>query len=287
MKCEKHRDSEAVGFCSECGRGVCKECKVELDGNTYCNDCVDEKGNYIECVVCGGQYNLKPGESISDFQSCECGGDLKLINKNYSKPNKKGNDIGTYLKSFKDRINFKPIIIGIITAIIVTILLLIPWFVFNNPIFRVDEFFILYIDDGAGGLLISSLISIAVPIMVGIVAGYIGSVKSNNYISTKSGIIYGACSSIIATTLILLLITAVYDIILTFGFVYPVAFGTDIMYEYDPFTPDPMSYVIFPITFLFVNVFLSLGGLILGGLFFGSIGGYLGVRIRKNRTKVT
>jgi hypothetical protein len=33
--------------------------------------------NYLECEKCGGNYELKPGESLEDFEECECGGKLK------------------------------------------------------------------------------------------------------------------------------------------------------------------------------------------------------------------
>ena len=30
--------------------------------------------NYLICEDCGGYYHLQEGESIGDFESCECGG---------------------------------------------------------------------------------------------------------------------------------------------------------------------------------------------------------------------
>lgn len=37
-----------------------------------------KKGDgYLICDKCGGYYELKPGESPSDFVECECGGELK------------------------------------------------------------------------------------------------------------------------------------------------------------------------------------------------------------------
>lgn len=39
MKCEKHRDKEGVGFCVECGSGVCEDCIVKSDNKTYCKEC--------------------------------------------------------------------------------------------------------------------------------------------------------------------------------------------------------------------------------------------------------
>ena len=43
MKCAVHTDREAVGGCCSCGRFVCPECKVEIDGQIYCNQCLELK----------------------------------------------------------------------------------------------------------------------------------------------------------------------------------------------------------------------------------------------------
>jgi len=77
-----HKDKEAVGFCAECGRGVCGECAVELNGTQYCQECKNKiestpKDEYIVCESCGGEYKLQEGESLEDFDACECGGKLK------------------------------------------------------------------------------------------------------------------------------------------------------------------------------------------------------------------
>jgi len=40
MKCAVHPDIDAVGACCSCGRLVCPECKVVIDGHIYCNRCV-------------------------------------------------------------------------------------------------------------------------------------------------------------------------------------------------------------------------------------------------------
>ena len=34
---------------------------------------------YLVCEICGGYYHLMEGESINDFDSCQCGGKLYLI----------------------------------------------------------------------------------------------------------------------------------------------------------------------------------------------------------------
>ncbi len=34
---------------------------------------------YLICEICGGYYQLEDGESISDFDSCQCGGKLYIV----------------------------------------------------------------------------------------------------------------------------------------------------------------------------------------------------------------
>jgi len=43
MKCELHRDTDAVGFCSECGSGLCSDCMIELDNTKFCHSCVEKR----------------------------------------------------------------------------------------------------------------------------------------------------------------------------------------------------------------------------------------------------
>ena len=42
MECNNHPDREAVANCSVCGKAVCQECCMEIAGNIYCKDCVNE-----------------------------------------------------------------------------------------------------------------------------------------------------------------------------------------------------------------------------------------------------
>lgn len=46
MKCDIHRNREAIGTCMTCSRGTCPECKVALQGILYCKSCV-ESGKYL------------------------------------------------------------------------------------------------------------------------------------------------------------------------------------------------------------------------------------------------
>lgn len=67
MKCYYHPDRDAVGVCVKCGKAVCAEDSVIIDGKLYCKECGKTIGspgtskklyksrkNKILCGVCGG-----------------------------------------------------------------------------------------------------------------------------------------------------------------------------------------------------------------------------------------
>ena len=39
-KCFHHPETDAVGFCRQCGKGLCSECRREVRGVIYCEDCL-------------------------------------------------------------------------------------------------------------------------------------------------------------------------------------------------------------------------------------------------------
>ena len=41
----------------------------------------EDKKGYLICNKCNGYYQLQEGESLKDFESCECGGTLKFKKK--------------------------------------------------------------------------------------------------------------------------------------------------------------------------------------------------------------
>ena len=41
MKCYVHPDVDAVGTCTNCGKSVCSNCIVEMNGKVVCKACVD------------------------------------------------------------------------------------------------------------------------------------------------------------------------------------------------------------------------------------------------------
>ena len=40
MKCVKHIDNDAVGFCRNCGKALCLSCRHDVRGVIYCEDCL-------------------------------------------------------------------------------------------------------------------------------------------------------------------------------------------------------------------------------------------------------
>lgn len=40
MKCAKHPEIDSIAFCGHCGRALCAECKHEVRGMIYCEDCL-------------------------------------------------------------------------------------------------------------------------------------------------------------------------------------------------------------------------------------------------------
>ncbi|MGH9775460.1 MAG: LiaI-LiaF-like domain-containing protein [Candidatus Acidiferrales bacterium] len=40
MKCANHAEAEATGFCRNCGKAMCDQCKREVTGALYCEQCL-------------------------------------------------------------------------------------------------------------------------------------------------------------------------------------------------------------------------------------------------------
>lgn len=48
MKCENHPEREAIAVCVNCQKGLCEDCKIELDGKNYCRECYNKLINSNE-----------------------------------------------------------------------------------------------------------------------------------------------------------------------------------------------------------------------------------------------
>ena len=44
MRCYYHPKEEAVAICMSCGKGICQQCTVLVEGNSYCRTCVETRG---------------------------------------------------------------------------------------------------------------------------------------------------------------------------------------------------------------------------------------------------
>ncbi len=42
MKCYVHPNEEAVAICKSCGKGLCKDCNIDIQMKSYCKNCVSE-----------------------------------------------------------------------------------------------------------------------------------------------------------------------------------------------------------------------------------------------------
>ena len=74
MKCINHLNTDAVGVCTKCGRGLCTECKQELGGKIYCHVCADVYSQLNPSEIYGGQ-TVEPQRPASTFvSSSEFGG---------------------------------------------------------------------------------------------------------------------------------------------------------------------------------------------------------------------
>lgn len=206
-----HKDKEAVGFCAECGRGVCAECAVELNGTQYCQECKNKiestpKDEYIICESCGGQYKLEEGESLEDFDACECGGKLKsdqIIEETKGKSNlheiadkldpetvQKAKDKSKgFLEEFLHIMDWLAVSVGIIVVIVLSILYeFVTSFGNQNVIMTL-------------GFVINSWVTILLALLSGFLAGYISARNPIIGKNLKTGIANGAITSFIATAL--------------------------------------------------------------------------------------
>jgi hypothetical protein len=44
MRCYYHPKEEAVAICMSCGKGICQQCTVLVEGNSHCRTCVETRG---------------------------------------------------------------------------------------------------------------------------------------------------------------------------------------------------------------------------------------------------
>jgi len=77
------------------------------------------KVGYLKCDECGGYYELQDGESIDDFDGCECGGKYKEINSHIKEDESKSDSISLE----NEKINWKYCIIGAALVVVLALVL--------------------------------------------------------------------------------------------------------------------------------------------------------------------
>ena len=88
------------------------------------NGHISPKEEGIVCDNCGGYYKLQKGESLEDFDKCECGGTLK-----YSKDSeeKKNSETDSLLEDIINKIHIFPVLIGSVISIILLFIFYYPY----------------------------------------------------------------------------------------------------------------------------------------------------------------
>lgn len=289
MRCEKHRNVEAVGFCSECGRGICEDCKVEIDGTTYCNDCADiSKSDTIVCSKCGGTYKLQEGEKLSDFEACQCGGKLKSASVINEKPKTPNSIIITDVKNFFGGLtkftNWVPIIISVIIVSIITAIL---------TYFICLTYFPSYSTSITELSMSILMILLLLPALNGFLASYIAAKRSKE-VTYNTGILYGVVAGFLGLIISAFVSSLTfntlffYSLYSTYGG-FPSATASDTMGSFDSMSSDidapqvnnqnwwiVLIYKILTIFIVFINPLFLLISIIFGGL-----GGFLAIKLRK------
>lgn len=66
MKCDKHNDKEAIAACVSCGNGVCEDCRLQLAGKNYCQECADQIVTGKNTIQNPSQGYVNPGVETYD-----------------------------------------------------------------------------------------------------------------------------------------------------------------------------------------------------------------------------
>ena len=59
MKCYNHPESEGVGACTVCGKAICSDCAMEIDGKLVCKSCTQKMASQTISSQPGGSVNKK------------------------------------------------------------------------------------------------------------------------------------------------------------------------------------------------------------------------------------
>lgn len=63
MKCYYHNESDAVGFCKACSKGLCRECAVDVGYGLACKDTCEDQVRAVNAIIERGKrgYQLYAG----------------------------------------------------------------------------------------------------------------------------------------------------------------------------------------------------------------------------------
>lgn len=281
MKCELHSNKEAVGFCSECGKSICEDCKVESEGRVFCTDCVNrDKAEYIVCTKCGGTYTLQAGEKLTDFEACECGGKLQSAGVIKEKPKTTIiTDVTKFFGGLTKFTNWVPIIIGVIVVSIITpILVYFSSYTASNLIL----FGILAI-----------IIVLLMTILSGFIASYVAAKRSKQDINYTTGALYGAVAALLGLIISAFVTSFAINALIFYSLYsinngFPSTTASDTMGSYDSMSSDidapqvdsqNWPIVLIYQTLIFFALFLNPLFLLIS-LVFGGIGGFLAIKLR-------
>jgi hypothetical protein len=73
MKCEYHPDADAIEGCIRCQRLICAQCRVVIDGNVYCRQCLNELNKQTDRAGCARVYLVDTSANtaeLSGHQKC-------------------------------------------------------------------------------------------------------------------------------------------------------------------------------------------------------------------------
>lgn len=65
MKCAVHTDTDAVGFCRNCGKALCAQCAREVRGALYCEECLSHVVAGPSPVASGVSRGPNPGAACA------------------------------------------------------------------------------------------------------------------------------------------------------------------------------------------------------------------------------
>lgn len=131
---------------------------------------------YIYCEKCGGYYQLAEGESLEDFEICQCGGDL-VYRENLEE---------IFEENSEEHMLPNPGWMRVIGVVIGSIIMIVPYFIFSPYPQSVPSVF-----------------NTNITFLIWIIAGFSSSIISNAKLSTgvSNGLIIASISAFIAVYL--------------------------------------------------------------------------------------